>query len=428
MNIKKINIFKNKKILVGIIIGLIVIIFIGSKIFGKKQSVSYQTAKAERGNIISTISVSGQIINSSVVNINTQASGVVKQVFVKNGQTVKQGDKLIELTLDAEGQQRNNQAWASYLSAKNTLDAAQATAYSLQSTMFTNWKTFFDLATNSTYQKSDGSPDDINRVLPQFHIAQDDWLASEAKYKNQQSVIIQTQVALNNAWITYLLSSSTVTSPIDGTIDNIVVIPGMIINGSSGSSSTTTNAVQSQQLAVIQNESKPIASFNLSEVDVGSVKSGQKATVIFDSQPGKTFTGEVMTVDRIGAVSSGVTSYPVIIQLNLANSQILPNMAATANIITNNKNNVLLVPSSAIQNSGSQNYARVLVKGKEQNIPVEIGLISDSQTEIVSGIKEGDTVITGTTSNGQSSGNTTSPFSSGFGGAGRAGNTFRLGR
>lgn len=398
--------FINKKVVIVFFV-IVIIAGVAWKIFGSKQSkTTYQTTKAERGTIISSISSSGQILNSNNISINTQASGIIKKIYVKDGDAVAKGDKILEISLDDQGQQRNAQSWSSYLSAKNSLDSTQTTAYTLQSDMFTKWDSFYELATNSQYQKSDGAPDENNRALPEFHISQKNWLAAEAKYKNQQSVIAQAQVALNSAWLSYQLSSSVITAPTDGTFNNLTVVEGMNISG---------NSDESKQIAVIQNEYKPLASFSLSEVDVTKVKSGQKATITLDSISDKTFTGKIMTVDKIGSVTSGVTSYPIIIQFDNNIPQILPNMTATANIIIDSKNNVLSVPSSAVQISDDQSYVRMLKNGVEQQVTVETGLTSDSQIEIVTGLKDGDEVIIGTLSNGNSSqGN--SPFSGTGGG------------
>lgn len=415
---------KNKKSIL-IIGGIIIIVLIIFKLFfgSKKSQSQYQTATVERGTIVSSISTSGQILNANYATVTTQASGTVKEIYLKDGDVVAKGDKIAEISLDQQGQQKNATAWASYLSAKNTFDNAQVSLYTLQSDMFSKWKTYYNLATSSTYQNSDGTPNDTNRALPEFHIAEDDWLAAEAKYKNQQSSIAQAQASLSSAWYSYQLTTSTITAPTDGTLSNLGIVEGMVINTATGTS--TTNSVSNQQIAIIKNEYKPLATFNLSEIDIPKIKPGQKATITLDSISDKIFTGIVKTVDRIGTSTSGVTNYAVIVQFDSGVNQILPNMASTANIILDSKNDVLSVPSTAIQTSGDQSYVRVLKNGKEQDINVETGLTSDTQTEITSGLKEGDTMITGTTtttttSNG--SNRSSSPFS------GMGGGIMRIGR
>ena len=133
-----------------------------------------------------------------------------------------------------------------------------------------------------------------------------------------------------------------------------------------------------------------------SEVDVPKVKVDQKATVTFDSIAGKTFTGKVISVDRIGATTSGVTNYPAVVQIDTDNQEILPNMAATANIIVETKDNVLLVPTTAVQTQNGQSTVSIIRNGQIQPVQVETGSSSETQIEIISGLSQEDTVVTGT--------------------------------
>ena len=373
---------------------------------GKTQQAQIQTQKVEQGTIVSSISASGQVLIANIVNITTGANGLVKNVYVKDGDKVTAGQKILEITLDSDAQQKAASAWSGYLSAKNSLESAKASQYSLQSEMFSKWKTFKELAESSSYD----SPEE--RDLPQFRIAENDWLAAEAKYKNQQNVIAQAQAAVSNSWTAYQVASPIVTTPMAGTVTNITYSEGMVITGTS-----SNTQVSGQRIAVIKSEGTPLATFNISEIDVSKVKPGQKATIKLDSITDKTFTGKVVSVDRIGTVTSGVTNYPVVIRFDTEAPEVLPNMAATANIILETKDNVLLIPSSAIQRQGTQNVVRLMKGKKEQTVTVETGLTSDTQTEILSGLSEGDEVVISTiTSSGTQQGGG-SVF--GGGGAGR---------
>ncbi len=120
-----------------------------------------------------------------------------------------------------------------------------------------------------------------------------------------------------------------------------------------------------------------------------------------------------MTVDRIGSVTSGVTNYPIVIKFDTEAPEVLANMSASASIILEAKDDVLLVPSSAIRVQNGENTVRVLKNKKEQSVTVETGLASDTQTEIVSDLAEGDEVITGTTAGTGTvrQGTSSSPFS-----------------
>lgn len=418
------EIFSDRKKLAISIIFLAAAGFIGLRVFGSRAvQPQYQTEKVERGTIVSSVTASGKVMTANIINITTNASGLVKKVYVKDGNAVITSQKITEITLDQQGQQKSAQAWSSYLSAKNSVDSANATAYSLRSTKDTTWKKFYDLAVGSAYQNSDGTPRDEQRnSSSEFQSLQADWLAAEAKYNNQQAVIEQTKASLNNAWISYQLTSSVITAPISGIVSNVSLVEGMVL--SSGGSSSDQTAVSSQRVAVIQNEASPILMFNITEIDVPKIKIGEKATITLDSLSGKTFTGEVVSVDRIGTVSSNVTNYAVIIRLDTTSSEILPNMAVTASIIIETKNDVLLVPSAAIQVQNNDSFVRVLKNGKAQEVSVQTGISSDTQIEIISGISEGDEVITGTVTNTSSQQRSSSSV---FSGGGVGGGAFRPG-
>ncbi len=380
---------KKRFLILLVIIGII--FFVSRR--GQTAKPTYQTAKTEKGTIVSSVTSSGQILSTSLININTQATGVVNSVYVKNGDKVYVGQVVAKVSLDSDGALKNTQAWASVVSASNAVNAAnnnyRATQASLQ----------------NIYDQLKGHDSD------ETFAQKDTRTKSEVANDNAYDQTKTASVNLASANMSYRLSSPLIVAPITGIVDNITITPGMILSGSSASSTT----VASNRVAVVRTKGNPMALFNLSEVDVNRVLAGQKATITLDSISGKTFAGRVLTVDKIGTVTSGVTNYPVIISFDTQTPEILPNMAATANIIITTKDNVLLVPSSAVQTQADQSYARVLKGDVVENMPVEVGLSSDTQTEIVSGLNEGDEVITGIVSSTSRSGSN-SPFS-----------TFRLG-
>ena len=393
------KIFKTRFRVAAFIVLVVIISFSGWRLLGNRgQQTQYQTSQVERGTIVSSISASGQVLTANIVNITSNAKGLVKNVYVQDGDRVTSGQKIMEITLDSDAQQKASSAYSSYLSVKNSLDSAQVSLYTLDSAMWAAQRKFINDAVARGLTVDD----------PTYIQENDDWLAAEAKYKNQQNVIAQVKVALNSAWLSYQAVSSIVSAPMSGIITNIIYAPGMMISASADSG---------QRIAVIQAEGTPLASFNISEIDVSQVKVGQKATIKLDSISDKTFTGKVLSIDRIGTVTSGVTSYPAVVQFDTGASDILPNMAATASIILETKSDVLLVPSSVIQRQGDQNIVRVMRGKQEQSVTVETGLVSDTQTEIISGVSEGDEVVVSTVISGSSQTGGTSVF--GGGGAGR---------
>ncbi len=415
------NIFNrfNKLSLKAKIISVVVVIVIGwfgfTRIFGTNSNKpTYQTATAEKGTLVVTVTGSGQVSTSNNGTISTLATGVVSKTYVKDGDQVKTGDKIADIDLDLQGRQNAQQALSSYQTAQNNLAAAQTAMYTTQSDMFSKWNTFFNLATNGKYQNGDGTPNTTNRTLPEFTTADDDWLAAESKYKNQQNVVNQAQTALSSAWFSYQQTSPTIYAPISGTVAGLSLQAGSVIAASSNSNNTAQSATK---IASVKTQALPMVSVNLTEIDIPKIKLGDKATITFDAFPDKTFTGNVISIDSAGVVVSGVTNYPTVIKLDTDDSAILPNMAATAAIITAIKDNVLLVPSAAVQTQNSSSFVRVLKNGKLTMVPVTTGLSSSTQTEIDSGLSEGDTVVTSISSRtgNSSSRSTSSPFGGGGG-------------
>ncbi len=409
------KILQHKKIIALVLI-LIVGGFIATKVFNKKsQTPTFQTAQVTKGQLITSITASGQISSGNNVDITTQASGVVSNVYVKNGDKVTQGQNIAEITLDQASQQKQQSAWASYLSAKASLDNANNQLNTLQNTEFTTNQKFINDAVARGLTTDDPTYIEENAA----------WMAAENDYKNQQTSIAQANASLSSSWLAYQQVSPIVTAPISGTVTNLTLSTGTPIASttSSSSSSTTTSTQKLGSVAI----SGPIqASVNLAEVDVTKASVGQKATLTLDAFPDKTFTGKIVSIDTTGAVSSGVTTYPAIIALDNNDAHIYPNMGVNATIITQVKDDVLLVPSGAIQTQSGAKSARILKNNQPSSVSIETGLSNDTDTEVTSGLNEGDTVVTGSTAATTTTTSTgTSPFSAlggnrTFGGGGGA--------
>ncbi len=401
---------------------LIIIIAIGwltyGTLFKKKTQQQYATTQAEKGTLVVSVAESGTVAVANRVSISTQTSGTVNQVYVTNGDQVTAGEKIADLTLDTDGVARQAQAYASLLSAQNNLNSAQAKLNSLQSTLFKTNQVFVT-------DRGTANPSDQDKADPKYIEENADWLQAEADYKNQRGVIAQAQAGLNSTSLAYNEVSSSITAPVAGTISDITIAPGMVVTNTQ---SSTSNNISSQVVASIKQSGTPIISVALSEIDATKVKSGQRATITFDALPDKTFTGKVLGIDTTGTVSSGVTSYPATIVLDTGDDSILPNMSASANIIISVKDNVLLVPTGAVTTRGTQSTVYTMKNGQIQSVDVTIGDSDGTNTEITSGLSEGDTVLVGYTPNQtQTTGATTSPFSrSIFGGFG-GGNNVRVG-
>jgi macrolide-specific efflux system membrane fusion protein len=412
-----------KKIILIVIIAAVVF-FAYKSLTATKSATQYQTAQVTKGTLVVSLTEAGQVSVANKVSVVTQASGIVSNVYVKSGQTVNAGDKIADVTLDTAGQQRQAQAYSSLLSAQNNLQNANSQLYSLQNTLFVTNQKFMN-------DKGIANPSDQQKSDPVYIEENDSWLAAEAAYKNQANVIAQSQANVNNASLAYQLTSGTITAPTNGTIGDLVITKGMQIGSSNTTAGSSTNT-SNQTIASIITGNATAVSVSVAEVDAPQIQVGQAATITFDALPNKTFTGKVMGLNTTGAVTSGVTTYPAIIQLDdTTDTSILPNMTATANIITKVDDNVLLVPSAAVQTVGTASTAKVLKNGQVSTVTVQTGDTSDSQTVITSGLSEGETVVTSVISTATTTSSTgTSPFSGGlrlggFGGGGGGATTTR---
>jgi len=394
---------KNPKRLVIAVILLVALIVVAVKVFpSKKRETQVQTTTVEKGTIVSSVTASGTIVSSNIENVTTQASGTVSKVYVKDGDTVYKGQKLAEIDLDVQGQQNYASAYSSYLSAANSLNAAQNSYRSTQASL------------EKVYDDIKGH--DSDETFAQKETRTKAEVANDNAYDSLKSA----QAKLVAASLEYQTNTPVITSPVSGVVKSVTVAEGINI----GAEETSSGSRANQRIATISTGGLPIATFNVSEIDVLQIKPDQKATITLDAITDKTFTGKVVSVDRVGSNSNNVTTYPVIIQFDTSADEILPNMAATANIVVDSKSDTLTVPSSAISYENEAAFVTILKGDKQTSQKVEVGISSDTEVEILSGLSEGDVVVTGTvstsstTTQGQSGGS--GLFSVGGGsGAGR---------
>jgi len=210
--------------------------------------------------------------------------------------------------------------------------------------------------------------------------------------------------------------------------DNIIKAPfdGIIANVSAQKGDDVSSGTE---LGTIITKQK-IAEISLNEVDVASVKPGQKVMVTFDAIDGLTSTGQVVEVDAVGTATQGVVNYNIKISLDTQDERVKPGMSVSANIITDIKQDVLYVPNSAIKTRGENTYVQTLVGGSPQDHTVQTGLVNDTYTEVSGDIQEGDTVITQTITSQSSSQTTNQPRTGGglpgIGGGFTGGGTMRI--
>jgi HlyD family secretion protein len=199
-----------------------------------------------------------------------------------------------------------------------------------------------------------------------------------------QAAVDAAQASLDHA---HLLA------PFAGTITEVSVKTGDLVNAGD-------LAFRIDDLASIYID------LQISEVDLASLKVGQQATLEFDAIANKQYNGEVTEIGIIGTVSQGVVNYPVTIRITDVDENIRPGMTASATIVVDQRDDVLLVPNKAIRTSGGQQTVTILFEGQQITVPVTVGLTNDSTSEVTSSqLREGDVVVI--SSSASTSSNTT---------------------
>ncbi len=406
------------------------------KVTGNTNKLTYETETVSKGTLMTSIAASGTITSGDTTYITTGATGTVSKVYVKNGDTVKNNQKLAEISLDNIGQETQTTAWNNYQEALVGVKIAETQ----KETDYVNIMQKKDTMDKAESAKRDGHSGGWNNTTHNPYTANEliivdrqyDEAAANYNAAVANSSISSTNIALaraksSAAYRNYQKVSSTIYAPADGILENLTLASGVSLNNSSSStitvstgsdSSSNSQSVASKQIGAIKNPNGQYqATVSLTEVDVTKVKSGQKVTLTLDAFPDNTFTGTVLAVNTSGSVSQSVTSYSATILLDNTSLNIYTNMAVSATIITSTKTDVLLVNSSAVQTSTSGTMVQVQKDGKISDVTVEVGTSNDTQTEIISGLSEGDVVITSTISSAKSSTSKTTTGSSLFTGS-----------
>lgn len=457
------------------LIGVVIVILIGGIWWYRSRSSETTnaptTAQVERGTLVESVSGSGSVVAKIQADVTTSGQGRVEQLLVKDGDIVKADQTLlrikslatpediaqayasmlgdIQATTTAQQQLQDaqkNEAIAktsltgstlaydkSKIDAQKTVTDANKGVIDAASTQ-TAADTDLEVVSAETGSKSAGLGQQSAKIKGQVDVKtaektlqedQRDYDSAALKTKSAQQSYDATKAGLTASRLSYQsLTNQLLTAPVGGTIMNLSLVEGGTVGSNSASSTSSasgsngsgTSGSSSTSLFSIVDLTSLRAQVAVNEVDISSIKIDQPATLTFDALSGKMLTGKVISIDRLGTTTSGVTTYNVEISFDTTDETIRPGMSVNADIITAQKNDVLLVPNAAVKPQGDQNVVEVIRNGATTTVTVTIGSSNDLQTEIVEGLQEDDQVITGDTAT-----TGTSAFSGGgfqFGGGG----------
>jgi HlyD family secretion protein len=425
-------------------------------VYSKRGVVTVQTGSVVRQDLTSQVTASGEIKPKNYINIGANAMGDITELLVKEGDRVHKGQLLAKIentqpTADVDSQKANMaSAEADSAAAEAGLKAADDNIATMQSAVV---EAQADLARMK--QDSDRAEQLFNEKLG----AKQDFDSKKSMYEAQKAAVAQAQARLTQSRTQREQTAAQLTSsqrhiavaraglvrsadvldkfdsraPLDGVVTNLSVRAGeSVVPGLQNQ--TGTNIMTIADMSVITAEVK------VDETDIVNVKVGQVAEITIDAIPNKTFTGKVTEIGDtailrstgVAASQSAISSqeakdFKVVIAMDNPPDEIRPGLSCTAKITTATRKNALTIPIQALtvrqkgdlepkktDASGNTQAAVkldpvaekarkeelqgvfVVAGGKAAFRKVETGITGSTDIEVLSGLNEGDEIITGT--------------------------------
>ena len=331
------------------------------------ERVEYVTVGVTRGDIKHVVTATGEINPVNTVNVGSQVSGTISNIYVDYNSRVTKGQLLLEID-------------PSVLQA--TVDESRAALDSAKSQL--------NLAKND-YERNKTLYDSGYIARAEMEQSQNNYEQAAQSVKRMES---QYERAVTN------LSYATITSPVDGTVISRKVDKGQ----------TVAASFQTPDLFEIAEDlSKMQIETAVSEADIGVIKEGQNVTFTVDAYPRKTFNGIVKQVRLSPTTTSNVVVYTVVIDVDNADLNLMPGMTAFVTILVDAASDVWKTQNAAFlvrnfkniivdapDNVNPNEYIAVLRDDKPVFIKYTKGLITATETQIVSDeLKADDRIIVG---------------------------------
>ena len=342
-----------------------------------KNEATFITEEVKRGKIAQTVSATGEIAATNLVDVGAQVSGQIKKMHVKIGDVVKEGDLIAEIDNVTQVNEVNTR--------KAQLQTYQAQLESAQVALKIAQRKY------SRY-KSLASADAVSKE--EFEATEDSLATNRAKIKELQSSIRQTQIAINTAEKD--LGYTRITAPSAGTVVSLVVEQGQTINASQ----TSPTVVQIADLTSMTNK------MQIAEGDATKVKAGQTVNFTILSEPDTPISAKLDSVDPgLTTMSQGsyskstdTTSSAIyyFARATVPNSEgkLAIGMTTQNTVEIASVDNVLVVPTVAIKTKDGKKFVRVLgANNQAVDKEIQTGLKDSMNTEVKSGLNEGEKVV-----------------------------------
>ncbi|MGD2029307.1 MAG: efflux RND transporter periplasmic adaptor subunit [Desulfobacterales bacterium] len=316
-----------KRAKVWVVAALVTILIAGGVIFVTPKndvSLQYKAAQVQKGNLIVTVTATGELEPVNQVDVGTEVSGTIETVTVNHNDRVTAGQVLAKLDTDTlEAQVLKSQA--ALESARANLLDAQASTVEARNEL---------KRLQHVHKLSEGK-------VPSRH----DLDTAEAALKRAQAEEASAQAQISEAKATLRvdqtnLSKAVIRSPIDGIVLERKVEPGQTV---AASLETPVMFILAEDLAQME------LHVDVDEADVGQVKEGQEATFTVDAYPDRIFSARITEVRYAPQTEEGVVTYETLLSADNSDLSLRPGMTATADIIVKKVENATLVPNVALR-------------------------------------------------------------------------------
>jgi macrolide-specific efflux system membrane fusion protein len=342
----------------------------------EKPQVSYLTEKVRRGDIVKTVVTTGEVAAAKLVEVGAQVSGKIENLLVVTGQEVGQDELIAEIDSTAQ---------------RNELAAGRARLESYEAQLLAR-----QVALKTAQAKYDREYKLIQRdatVEENLNNAEQALAAAQAALAETESLILQARIAVDTAETN--LGYTRITSPLAGTVVSVPVEKGQTVNANQ----------QAPTIARIADLSRMEIKMQISEGDVTKLRPGLKVSYTILSEPDRVFTGVLDSMDPgltalsdggyTGSTSAGTAVYYYgKLKADNADGTLRIGMTTQNTIVIDEVRDALMVPSIAVSPTGRDTaMVRVLQKGRPRDRAISIGLSDNMNTQVLSGLEEGEEVV-----------------------------------
>jgi len=382
--------------------GCLIVLVAGASIVMLRSKPAYYIAYVTRGTISKSITDTGNVITSGEDDIYTPTNGIIKTLFVANGDTVHAGQPLFTVTSTATDSDKA-QAYASYQSSITDEKTAEQNKKTLQAQLEKDRQAVLDAQGavdqmnasigGSKNNPKTGSPytqNEINSINSTLTSSRETFSADEKKYLDADSAITSAKAAQQAGFLTWQQTQdAVVTAPAAGIISNLSVSVGdKVLTGPSSITGAVTPVL------IMKTSDNLLIQVPCNETDITGVEPGKKASIVFDAIPYKKYQGTVTKLDTIGKNQQGVITYTIYLTLDKADTNIQPGMTVTVTMQTTTLTHVLRIPNTALITLLDGKKA-VRVLPANTIVPIVLGLRSDTQSQVLSGVSEGTQISIG---------------------------------